>query len=173
VERNEGLRAKFLNEIESYPQHQIYYIDECGINQCLYREYGYAPRGQQVIGNVQGRRFKRFNIVAAKCGSKIVEPLVYDVTTDSALFECWFETRLLASVPKGSVLIMDNAAFHRKSKLRTLAENAGAVVLFLPPYSPDLNPIEKFWAWLKLELRSILHSYDNIMDAIADCFVGR
>ena len=173
MERNEALRTKFRNEIESYPQHQIYYIDECGINQCLYREYGYAPRGQQITGNVQGRRFKRFNIVAAKCGNKIVEPLVYDVTTDSALFECWFETRLLTAVPKGSVLIMDNAAFHRKSKFHTLAENAGVVVLFLPPYSPDLNPIEKFWAWLKLKLRSILHSYDNIMDAVIDCFAGR
>ena len=92
------------------------------------------------MGNVQGRKFKRFNIIAAKCGSRIVEPLVYDVTTNSARFECWFETRLLKDVPKGSVLVMDNAAFHRKSKLRTLAENAGAIVLFLPPYSPEYNP---------------------------------
>ena len=99
-----------------------------------------------------------------------MQPLVYDVTMDSVLFERWFESRLLKSVPKGSVLIMDNAAFHRKTKLRVLAENAGCEILFLPPYSPDLNPIEKFWAWLKQKLRDILHFHDNLWYAIVDCF---
>jgi len=173
VERNEILRDTFKETVDNLPQNKIYYIDECGINQYLYREYGYSPRGEPVIGSVKGSKFERLNIVAAKCGNTIVEPLVYDVTTDSALFECWFESRLLKSVPEGSVLIMDNAAFHRKSRLRVLAEKAGCEVLFLPPYSPDLNPIEKFWAWLKQMLRNTLHSYDNFWDAIVDCFKVR
>lgn len=65
---------------------------------------------------------------------------------------------------------MDNATFHRKAKLRELAINAECEVLFLPPYSPDLNPIEKFWSWLKQKLREVLPEYDNFMDALIDCF---
>jgi len=136
----------------------------------LYREYAYAPRGVQVCGKISGKKFKRTNIVSAKCGDKIVAPLVYDGTTDSTLFEFWFEEMLLKTAPKGAILIMDNATFHRKKKLRELAESAECEVLFLPPYSPDLNPIEKFWAWLKQKLRTILADYDNFMDTLLDCF---
>jgi transposase len=172
-ERNEALRAKFREAVDNLPSEKIFFIDECGINQYLYREYGYAPKGQPVIGNVRGSKFKRLNIVAAKCVDRIVEPLVYDGTTDSVLFECWFENRLLKAIPKGSVLILDNATFHRKAKLRLLADRADCDVLFLPPYSPDLNPIEKFWAWLKQKLRDVLQYYDNLIDAVPDCFNGR
>jgi transposase len=65
---------------------------------------------------------------------------------------------------------MDNATFHRKAKLKELADNACCKLLFLPPYSPDLNPIEKHWAWLKRKLRDILKSYEVFMDALQDCF---
>ena len=73
--------------------------------------------------------------------------MTYDGTTDSSLFEQWFEQRLLPVIPKYSIIILDNATFHRKAKLRALAEESDCEVLFLPPYSPDLNPIENFWAW--------------------------
>ena len=146
MEKSEAQRAKFRKIVDNLPIERLYYIDECGINQYLYREYGYALKGQSVIGNIKGNKFERLNIVVAKCCNRIVEPLVYDVSTDSVLFECWFESRLLTSIPEGSVLILDNAAFHRKAKLEVLAEKAGCQILFLLPYSPDLNPIEKFWA---------------------------
>ena len=115
-------------------------------------------------------QFKRTNIVAAKCGSLIVAPMIYDGTTDAILFEHWFERALLKEIPKGSYCVMDNAAFHRKSKLHALAERAGCTVIFLPPYSPDLNKIEKYWAWLKGELRKILPDYDGFMDALVGLF---
>jgi len=134
----------------------LFYIDECGIDEYLHREYAYSPRGTPVVTKVSGRKFKRANVVAAKCGDRIVAPLIYDGTTDSILFEFWFEKMLLNSIPRYSVLIMDNASFHRKAKLRQLADTAYCDILFLPPYSPDLNPIEKFWAWLKQRLRNTL-----------------
>jgi len=73
-----------------------------------------------------------------------VAPMIYDGTTDSILFEYWFEHSLLKAIPKYSVIILDNATFHRKSKLRLLAEQSDCEVLFLPPYSPDLNPTEVY-----------------------------
>jgi len=112
VERNDEIRAVFCETVDSYPQYKLYYVDECGINECLYREHGYAPRGVPVAGKISGRKFKRTNIVAAKCGDKIVAPMVYSGTTDSVLFEYWFENALLKSIPSFSVIIMDNATFH-------------------------------------------------------------
>ena len=170
MERNEALRSEFQETIESYPQHKLYYVDECGIEEYIHREYGYAPRGVAVEGKVSGRRYKRTNIVAAKCCNKIVAPMVYTGSTDSTLFEYWFEHALLKSIPRYSIIILDNASFHRKSTLMTLTQTADCEVLFLPPYSPDLNIIEKFWAWLKSKLRKILPLYSCFDDALMDCF---
>ena len=170
MEKSDELRTKFLEVIGTYPQERLYYVDECGLDIYLYREYGYSPRGNPVIGNVSGRKFKRTNIVAAKCGNAIVEPMVYGGTTDSVLFEYWFENALLKAIPPRSVIILDNATFHRKARLRFLSEQSLCSVIFLPPYSPDLNPIERFWAWLKRKLRNILPLYINFDDALVDCF---
>ena len=148
----------------------LYYADECGCDKYLYREYARSPRGVRIPAKISGRKFRRTNIVAAKCMDKIVAPLIYDGTTDSVLFEFWFENCLLKELPKNAVVIMDNATFHRKLRLQELAEKAECKVLFLPPYSPDLNPIENYWAWLKRKLREILPTYECFMDALVDCF---
>ena len=170
MEKSDDARAEFIETIDSYPQYKLYYVDECGIDKYLYRENAYAPKGVPVFGKISGKKFKRINIVAAQCGTTIVSPMTYSGTTDSILFETWFEKGLLKAIPKYSVVIMDNATFHRKSVLRALASKHECDVLFLPPYSPDLNPIEHFWAWLKSELRRILPAYDNFDDALVDCF---
>jgi transposase len=169
VENSDDLRAKFQETIDSYPQYKLYYVDECGIDKYIYREYGYSLKGVPIIGKVSGKKFKRTNIVAAQCGDKIVAPMAYCGMTDSVLFEQWFEQYFLKSIPKYSIIILDNATFHRKAKLRALAEEADCEVLFLPPYSPDLNPIENFWAWLKSRLRKVLTSFDNFDEALRDC----
>ena len=170
MEKNEELRSEFRELLESYPQYKLYYVDECGIDEYIHREYGYAPKGVPVDGKISGRKYKRTNIVAAKCCDKVVAPMIYSGTTDSTLFEYWFEYFLLKSIPRYSVIILDNASFHRKTALHTLAELADCEVLFLPPYSPDFNIIEKFWAWLKRKLRKILPSHSCFDDAVLDCF---
>jgi len=170
VEKSDDLREKFTKTIQSYPHDRLYYVDECGIDKFLYREYGYSPKGQPIIGKVSGRRFKRTNIVAAKCGDSVVAPMIYEGTTDSVLFEQWFEHCLLKAIPKHAVIILDNATFHRKTQLHKLSAVADCEIIFLPPYSPDLNPIEKFWAWLKCKLRRILPDFDSLDDALVDCF---
>ena len=170
MERCEIKRAAFHSLISSLHKARIYYIDECGIDTYVCREYAHAKRGKKVAGNISGKRFKRTNIVAAKCGADIVAPMIYDGTTDSTLFEDWFEYHFLPVVPEGSYCILDNATFHRKSRLHALAENVGCRVIFLPPYSPDLNPIENFWAWLKRQLKKILPHCEGFMDALCGLF---
>lgn len=139
-------------------------MDECGIDTYLYREYGYAPRGQQVFAKIRGKKYERCGLVAAKMAEKILAPLQYSGTMDSRLFERWFSELFLPCLDKGTVIVMDNASFHSKKRLFCAAQAAGCRLLFLPPYSPELNPIENFWSWLKRFLRKILplsHSFDE------------
>ena len=93
----------------------------------------------------------------------------YKHTTNSDFFEDWFKNYLLKEIPKGYTVIMDNAKFHRKEILHKLARG-NVRLLFLPPYSPDYNPIEKSWANMKQFLRDNLLKYQSVSSAIYDYF---
>ena len=152
------------------PQNSIIYVDETGINKYLYREFARAKRGIHIIEKISGKKFERMNIVSGICGGKWIAPMQYTGTTDSGLFEYWFENCLLKETPNGATIILDNATFHKKSVLPQLAEAIGAKVLFLPPYSPNLNPIEKKWAGLKKMLRKILPFHCSLDNALHHAF---
>ena len=144
-------------------------MDESGINRYLYREYGYALRGVAVEGKIQGKKFERLNMVAAKCGDLIVERWEYTCTMNSKLFELWFVV-LLKVIPTGSVIVMDNASWHRKKVLIALAETAGCRIIFLPPYSPDFNPIEQVWANLKIFIKNHMRNFSSLALAVFHYF---
>ena len=146
------------------------YVDETGIDQYLYRPYARSLKGIPVQGKISGKRYERTSIAAGQCQKQIISALQYSGTMDSRLFTFWFETMLLPQVRPGSVIVMDNARFHPKKALHELASRVGCRVLFLPPYSPYLNPIESYWAWLKARLRNILPSFPSLDLAISDCF---
>lgn len=148
----------------------LVYIDECGIEQYLYREYAYSLRGNKVVAKISGKKFQRTNIVAGVCCGRWVAPFAYNGTTDSVLFEYWFEHCLLKEAQSGSTFVLDNATFHKKSVLPKLAGKFNCHVLFLPPYSPELNPIEHKWACLKKRLRKILPEFETFDDALETCF---
>jgi transposase len=148
----------------------IVYVDETGLDEYIYREYARAPRGEVVTGKISGKKYERTNILAGKCGDTILAPIEYNGKTDHALFEFWFVAFFLPLLAAGSVIVMDNASFHRKAVLIALAAEAGCRVIFLPPYSPDLNPIEKYWACLKKKIKKIVSTSDSLSDAIYSCF---
>lgn len=151
------------------PETKRYYIDETGINKYLYREYAYALRGEKVYGDVPGKKYERVSIVAAKCGDEIIERHEYSGTMNSRLFEFWF-AMLLKVIPRGSVIIMDNASFHRKKILQKMAKKVGCRLIFLPAYSPDFNPIEHIWANLKNWLAHHAKNFNLLSDAIFHYF---
>ena len=160
-----------MEVISGIPVESIAYVDETGIDTFLHRDYCRSKRGVKIAGNYSGKKYKRCGIVAAKMGKKIITPLQYDGTMDSQLFELWFIQMLIPALPANTTIIMDNASFHRKSRLNLLAELAGHRIIFLPPYSPELNLIENFWSWLKSRLRKILPYFDSFDDALMDCFL--
>ena len=145
------------------------FVDESGLNRYYHRELARATRGTKVFGKKPGKRYARTNVIAGLCGSKHLAVHCYEHTTTAKFFEEWFEWELLSEVHEGSVIIMDNAAFHRKAKLHEIASRYNVAVLFLPPYSPDLNPIEKSWANLKHWLKNNLAHFPTL-DFAADCY---
>jgi len=169
MERDELKRASYQQKISKVAECKRYYVDETGINKYLYREYGYGLRGVKVDGAIPGRKFERVSMVAAQCGDEILERHEYGGNMNSRLFEFWFML-LLKVVPRGSVIIMDNAPWHRKKVLTAMAKAAKCRVIFLPPYSPDFSPIENTWANLKNWLRHHAKNFTMLSDAIFHYF---
>ena len=129
------------------------FVDESGLNREYRRMYARAKRGVKVHEKRPGKRVKKTNIIAGLLygvsGKRHVAVRDYEHSTNSEFFEDWFEWELLAAIPENSIIVMDNASFHRKNKLIEIAGRYGVCVLFLPPYSPEFNPIEKSWANFK------------------------
>lgn len=131
------------------------WVDECGIEQDLYREYGRSPRGVPIIADIHDRRFApRISVIAAYQHHRLSAILRFDGSTDTDVFNLWIESCLLPTLTPGQVVIMDNARFHLSATTRRLIEQAGCQLLFLPAYSPDLNKIEPQWAVLKQGIRA-------------------
>ena len=117
-------------------------------------------------GFVPGKRFARLNVVAGYCDGHVLGEYCYKGTTTSQIFEDWFCRFLLPETTIGDVVIMDNASFHNKKRLRMCAEAYKVTIIFLPPYSPDFNPIEHVWANLKSFIRNTKMKFDSLQNAV-------
>jgi transposase len=128
---------------------EIVFVDESGVDKYYQRGSYRSKRGNRLHVEKPGQRCKRTNVIAGLHGKKHVAVRCYAHTTNAVFFNDWFEWELLAAIPKFSLVIMDNASFHKKDQLYKIAAKHNVFLLFLPPYSPDYNPIEKSWANLK------------------------
>ncbi|MBH5330099.1 IS630 family transposase [Eikenella sp. S3360] len=146
------------------------YLDETGFDRYLFRPYARSPKGQLVKAKVSGRRYRRLSLVSAQVGNRRIAPMVYQHTMTGVFFEAWFRQCLLPGLTQKSVIILDNARFHRMGVLRETAGKSGHKVLPLAPYSPELNPIEKMWANIKRYLRTVLSDYARFDDALLSYF---
>jgi transposase len=155
-----------MEQIGGIKSKNIVYIDETGFDEYYSRKYGYSKRGQRIIGKEYGRKLFRTNLVAGLVNGKIIAEKLYRENTSCLLFEDWFKHNLLPQVKKKSVIVLDNATFHRKKVLKALAKKRKCHVLFLPPYSPDLNPIEKKWSNTKNFLRNNVNKFPTLQEAI-------
>ena len=148
------------------------YVDESGIHQHHQRDRARAVRGVRVHAEKPGKRTRKTNVIAGLCDNKHIAVRCYEHSTTSVFFEEWFEWELLSVVSKRSVIILDNASFHRKNQLHEIAQRYGVHVLFLPPYSPDLNKIEVSWANLKHWLKDNLKRFPSLDFAVEKYFAA-
>lgn len=128
------------------PKKRLVFVEESGFEEFLYREHARSPRGEKIMAEVSGRRFDRESVVAAKRGKDILAPFGYKGTCDTALFNFWLKNELVPKLRKRQVVILDNAKIHKSEKTKMIIKKAGCYLVFLPTYSPDLNPIEHTWA---------------------------
>ena len=145
-------------------------MDESGIDDYLYSSSGWAKRGKKIYASMSGKRYQRESFVAAKCEDQILAPFCYKGTCHTELFEAWVEQVLCPVLKPKQVVILDNATFHKSQKTKSLIEKAQCELIFLPPYSPDLNPIEIFWANLKEKIRKHLSNFSSLSNAIDAAF---
>lgn len=117
------------------------------------RKYGRSPKGRRLVGTVPHGHWKTTTFVAALGATGMTAPMVVDGAMTGDLFAAYVEQILTPSLTPGDVVVMDNLAAHKRPRVRQLIEAAGCTLLLLPPYSPDLNPIELAFSKLKSLLR--------------------
>ncbi len=117
------------------------------------RGYGRTPRGQRCIAAVPHGHWQTTTFVGALRERELVAPLVADGPMDGELFRAYVDQCLAPVLRSGDIVILDNLSSHKVGGVREAIAAVGATLLYLPPYSPDLNPIEKFFARLKALLR--------------------
>jgi transposase len=121
----------------------------------MVRLYGRAPRGQRLIGHVPHGHWQTSTFLAALRRDAITAPCVIDGPINGETFQAWVEQFLVPTLAAGDIVIMDNLGSHKGPAVRAAIEAAGATLLYLPPYSPDFNPIEQAFAKLKALLRKL------------------
>ena len=117
------------------------------------RTHGRALKGQRLIGKVPHGRWTTMTFIAALRCDRIEAPLVIDGPINGAWFKTWVDKALIPTLAPGDVVILDNLSSHKAKAVRKALRTAGAHLIFLPPYSPDLNPIEQVFAKLKHLMR--------------------
>jgi transposase len=155
-ERDEEKRKIYRRVLEKRDSRKLVFMDETGMDTFLYRPYARARRGITVTIDIAGQHFQRTSIIAGLCQNRAMAPMYFDGYCNTELVWTWVQEVLLPILKSGMTVIWDNASFHKSSEIEECLAEVGCRVLFLAPYSPDLNPIEQFWAKMKWALTSLI-----------------
>jgi transposase len=147
---------------------RLVFIDETGAQTNMARRYGRAPRGERLISKVPWGHWKTITFVGALRSDRMTAPAVFDGPMDGDCFLAYVEQVLAPVLLPGDIVVMDNLPSHKVAGIQEAIEATGAVLRYLPPYSPDLNPIEQAIAKLKSYLRKdAARTLETLIEAIA------
>lgn len=138
------------------PRHSVnhlVFLDETGANTKMIRRYGWGLRNERVVSNVPHGHWKTTTFVGALRNSGMTAPLVIDGAMTGEIFLAYVEQQLVPTLQSGDIVVMDNLSSHKRAGVKDAIESVGATLVYLPPYSPDLNPIELAFSKLKTLLR--------------------
>jgi len=143
------------------------FIDESGAKTNLVRMHGRCPKGQRLLLSAPAGHWNTTTMIAAIGLEGVHAPFALDGGIDGDAFLVYVEKVLLPTLQGGEIVVMDNLSSHKLPGVAERIESAGAKVWYLPPYSPDFNPIENMWSKVKGVLRSIAaRTFDSLVDAI-------
>ncbi|HZC18776.1 MAG TPA: transposase, partial [Rubrobacteraceae bacterium] len=132
---------------------RLVFVDEMGSNTSLHELYAYSPRGERAYCSVARNRGKNTTLLSSMSLSGMGPSMVVEGGADGAAFEGYLRGMLVPALKEGDVVVMDNLSVHKSDRVRETIEGAGTELLYLPPYSPDFNPIEEAFSKIKSLLR--------------------
>lgn len=149
--------------------HRLVFVDETATTTKMTRLRGRARRGRRLKASAPFAHWKTQTFVAALRCDAVTAPWLIDGPMNRQIFETYVETQLAPTLRPGDVVILDNLASHKSPKAQAILKERGAWFLFLPPYSPDLNPIEMAFAKLKAHLRRLkARTIDDLWRAVGN-----
>lgn len=149
------------------------FLDESGVTTEMTRRYGWAPRPQRVSEAVPAGHWRTLTVLAALTLDGMLASMTIESPTDGDVFLAFLEQVLGPKLQPGHVVVLDNLGAHKIEGVRQLIESRGAQLLYLPPYSPDFNPIEQAWSKLKKFLRGVkARALDQLEPAIAQAIAA-
>jgi transposase len=154
TERVQQTRADYQETVATLDPQRFKFIDESGVNLAMTRLYGRAPRGERVIGAVLQNYGANVTMLAALGSQGVEAVMTIDGATDADVLRIYVAQVLRPTLRQGDIVIMGNLRAHKTAGIREAIEQAGAQLLYLPPYSPDLAPTERCWSKLKSVLRA-------------------
>ena len=143
-----------MEKVKRIPAKKLVFVDESGATTDMTRTHGRAPPNQRVIGAVPNGHWTVMTMLGALRSSGVVAAATIHAPTDTDVFRCFVHDALIPALHRGDVVVWDNLGAHRAADLREMVRAAGAELEPLPPYSPDLSPIEPGWSKVKQHLRS-------------------
>jgi transposase len=151
----------------------LVFIDESGVNTDMTRRYARAKDGQRANDHTPLNTGKTTTIVSSVRTDGTTVPVFLSGAMNGEKFSEYVEQHLVPTLHCGDIVVMDNLRSHKVDGIRQAIENAGATVLYLPPYSPDLNPIEQMWSKIKAFLRKVkARSQESLLLALPDAFAS-
>mgnify|MGYP003460407670 FL=1 len=155
-----------MEQLATIEPEDLVYADEAGMDNRDDYGYGWNEKGERFHALKSGRRQGRVNMIAAYCNHQLMAPFTIEGACNRMVFETWIETCLIPQLKPKQWLVIDNATFHKGGRIEALIEQAGCKVLYLPPYSPDFNKIEKCWSWIKSRIRHCLDDFNSLREAM-------
>jgi transposase len=169
TEVNRKRREEFVAKISTVEPERLIFLDESGVTTSMTRLYARCLGGKRIHEATPGGHWKIMTILGAMSLGGMIATMTIEAATDAEIFLAYIEKVLCPALKAGDVVVMDNLSSHKVNGVRKLIQAAGAELLYLPPYSPDLNPIEKAWAKLKQLLRAAkARTKQSLELAIAD-----
>ena len=155
MERDEWQRAAWRVMVaQSLDARSLVFVDEMGTNTSLSPTYGWSKKGERAYCSVPRNRGKNTTVLSSMTLKGMGPSLTVEGATTSAVFETYLERVLAPTLGRGQVVVMDNLSTHKGERVRELIEGRGCELIYLPAYSPDLNPIEEAFSKIKGLLRS-------------------